>query len=135
MPTTTLLSPQLSGCLKLLIAAAQKCYDEWDASDPEYGDDEVGFGGICHLIADAFCEVLSDAGLECRTVSASCGEQHVWAIVLDGDVVWNVDIWPFRYERGGGYQWTKIPGVVFDESDLEINVWSGDPEEFHSLQD
>lgn len=108
-----------------LAKLAQKQYDEWDASDETYGDPEVGFGGICHLIVDEWADLL--AGMGYNTSSFSHSDQvHVSLTVWEdppeseeGNVeVWDVDLNPFLYEHGGGYTWTKIPGVTIQPEDI-----------------
>jgi hypothetical protein len=117
----------------LMVAAAQKVYDEWDSSDPEYGDAEVGFGGICHLIADEICSVLSNAGYEASTVSASMGDVHVYVLAKTQEGVYEVDIHPSYYETGGGYNWEKIPNVTFSESDISFNRITANPNDFEGM--
>lgn len=114
-----------------LAAAAQKVYDGWDAdSDSENGDPEVGFGGICQDIADAMAEVLNQAGIECATVSAAIGEQHVYVVARLDAGVFSVDIPPSVYEHGAGYNWKKIPNVKFTAPDIQIDKIDADPESF-----
>jgi hypothetical protein len=105
--------------------AAQKIYDQWDAeSDPEYGDPEVGFGGICHVIADEMADAISDIpGIEAASNSTEyAGGPHVNIIVTDNNrtEAYIVDIDPFRYETGGGYTWQKIKDVEFETNDVFI---------------
>ena len=109
--------------------AAQKVYDEWE-QDEEGCDVMLGTGGICQDIAEAVCNVLTEAGIECGTVSQEVGEQHVYAVARTDDGVYSVDISPYRYERGGGYCWKKIPDVQFDASDVDLYRMSVDPEDF-----
>jgi len=113
-----------------LAAIAQKQYVEWDASG-EYGDSIVGFGGICHLIADGWADLLSGHGYNVTTWSHS-DEVHVSLMVWEDtqeerDVdeefaqeveVVDVDLNPHIYEKGGGYNWAKIPNVTIDPSDI-----------------
>jgi hypothetical protein len=108
-----------------LAAAAQKVYDAWN-QDPNGDDAELGVGGLCQDVAYGMASVLGDAGIECTTVSAEIGEQHVWVVARtpSGDV-YDVDINPYRYETGGGYAWRKTPDVVFTPDDVEIN-YNGD---------
>jgi hypothetical protein len=115
-----------------LIRVAQKEYDEWDASDEDDGDSEVGFGGICHLIADAMADVLNGKGFEVATVSATSGDQHVWVVGKFAEGVYSIDISPYTYEKGSGYSWTKIPNVKLTESDLEVFKLDGDPDAFEN---
>ena len=104
-------------------------YDSWDQSG-EYGDPELGFGGICQDFADVMAEVLNAHGIEAVTQSASCGEQHVWTVAKLEDGIYMVDIPYSIYEQGGGYNWQKIPGVIFEPSDVVIEQMSPDPNEF-----
>jgi hypothetical protein len=118
-----------------LIKAAQKEYDEWDASDEEDGDPEVGFGGICHLIADAMADILNGKGFEVATVSATSGDQHVWVVGKFVEGVYSIDISPYTYEKGAGYTWSKIPNVRLTESDLEVIRLDVDPDAFENYID
>jgi hypothetical protein len=118
-----------------LALAAQSVYDEWDASDQEFGDCEVGFGGICHLIADAMASIIGDElPWACVTSVNHQDEVHVSLVVWvdpgteEGeppagdetvDAV-DVDISPYRYERGGGYEWTKIENVTIRPEDVTL---------------
>lgn len=104
-----------------LATVAQKVYDEWDASDPEFGDPEVGFGGICQNIAEALADAMQQHGFDIRIFDAQMGEQHVWTGVRHGDEAYHVDIPPGTYETGGGYNWKKIPGVTFTPDDIVID--------------
>lgn len=101
---------------------AQQVYDEWDQSDEDYGDPEVGFGGICDLIAEQICHVLGTANIECVSWnSGGMGENHTSVIANLADGVFEVDIPPHVYETGGGYTWQKKPGIVFDPRDVTIS--------------
>lgn len=100
---------------KELVRRAQAVYDEWD----EENIDEYAGGGICHLIADAFAEVLQAAGIDVCAVCSNC-EQHVYVICQLREGVYTLDLPYSTYEIGAGYSWEKIPDVVFDTSDL---VW------------
>lgn len=103
-----------------LAQAAQQVYDQWDASDPEFGDPELGFGGICQDISCAISGVLADHGIGTRELDAQTGEQHVWTFAHDGQHGYHVDIHPDHYETGGGYNWQKIPGVQFTPDHVSI---------------
>lgn len=100
---------------------AQQVYQEWDQSG-EDGDPELGFGGICDLIADQICHVLGQEGVECTSWNtAGMGENHTSVIANLADGVFEVDIPPHVYETGGGYTWHKRPEVVFDPRDVAIS--------------
>lgn len=109
--------------------AAQKVYDKWE-QDEEGVDETLGTGGICQDIAAGICDVMSRNGIDCSTVSQSIGEQHVYSICQIQEGVYEVDIPPYSYENGGGYTWTKIPNVKFDETYITIHRLSSDPSEF-----
>jgi hypothetical protein len=120
--------PDLKRLIPKLLKAAQEQYDSWN-QDEDGIDEEVGSGGICHLIADRHVEVISKAGIDCTTVSSS-HEVHVYTVAVLPSGVWLIDIRPENYERGGGYTWKKLPSVRFHHSDLTIELLSADPEDF-----
>jgi hypothetical protein len=100
---------------------AQQIYNEWDQSD-EDGDPELGFGGICDLIAEKICDVLGTAGIYCVSHNwGDSGDNHTSVIANLADGVFEVDIPYHVYETGGGYTWKKIPDVVFDPRDVVIS--------------
>lgn len=109
-----------------LAQTAQKVYDSWDKDYTE----ELGGGGICQDIADAMANILNEHGIEASPVSASVGEQHVYVIAKVVEGVFEVDINPYKYERGGGYNWTKIPNVKFHSSDISISMIHDDPKKY-----
>lgn len=110
-----------------LLAAAQRQYDAWDESDV----DTYAGGGICHLIADDLAQVLSRKGIEASSVSSS-HEQHVYVALQVAEGVYTLDIpWPV-YERGGGYNWTKLPSVTFEPQHLVWSQVSEHPSAFES---
>lgn len=120
--TITSLLPQLA-------AAAQNVYDQWD-QDQEGIDDVYGGGGICDDIADAFCTILQNHNLDCTTQYNEY-DTHTSTYVSDHEThtVYNVDIHPSHYEKGYGYNWTKIPNVQFKPNMISVNqiTW----EDFH----
>lgn len=116
-------------CAPEIMARVQQEYDAWDQSG-EYGDGDLGFGGICQNFAEIVAEILNMKGYETSTVSSTMGEQHVYAVTKMHDGVYEVDIPYWMYERGGGYNWTKIDGVRFSPNDLQITRLSPDPEQY-----
>ena len=114
-------------------AAAQRVYNEWDQSHPD-GDPELGFGGICENIADEIGNVVQSLGFDTGTMSAQCGEQHIWAIAyteiptLFGTEYegYHIDISPSIYESGYSYVWRKKKGVVFDANHVSITPIDAD---------
>lgn len=117
-----------------LANAAQRVYDGWD-QDEDGEDPMLGSGGICQDVAAAMCDVLTDAGVECQTVSQVSGEQHVYVVARTDSGVYVVDIPPGVYEEGGGYNWRKIPDVEFAPSDVVIRRLSPDPDDYHQYLD
>ncbi len=114
--------PEIAAAIPALVKVAQEQYDSWHQGD----DDELNGGGICHLIADAMAAVLSARDIACTTVS-SYHEVHVYVVAQLPSGVWQVDIRPGVYERGGGYTWTKIPDVTFEAADIEVSRLSSHP--------
>ena len=104
-------------------------YDSWDQAG-EYGDPELGFGGICQNFAEIMADVLNAHGIEATTQTAACGEQHVYVVAKLEDGIYEVDIPYHLYETGGGYNWQKIPGVVFEPADVVIYQLSANPDEY-----
>lgn len=104
--------------------AAQHVYNQWE-QDNEGHDEEYGYGGICQEIAAAIVDVIQERfkhnqDYEVGTVSATCGEQHVWTMIAVGNEGFEIDVDYRTYETGGGYNWQKIPDVVFDPEDITI---------------
>lgn len=141
------LPPEISAAMPSIIKVAQQTYDDWH-QDEEGLDEELGEGGICHLIAEEICSILASHGLDCGSVSAQVGEQHVWAVVKidgvrdeDGEYdrdnagVWSIDIPPGVYESGGGYSWRKKPGVAFEAADVVVTHESRDPDDFERFME
>jgi hypothetical protein len=118
-----------------LAARAQKVYDEWDASDPDGGDPEVGFGGICHLIADEIVDELMNQGAQATPHHCTVGENHVFVIGQFTEGVYEIDIPPGTYERGSGYNWTKLPDVTIEPDDISFERLSRDPRDFAEYTD
>lgn len=111
-----------------LVAAVQAEYDRWDETDI----DTYAGGGICHLIADTLVSVLDDGGITACTVSSNC-EVHVYVACQLAEGVFTLDVPHRLYEVGGGYSWTKVPGIRFDASCLDWFRLSADPMEFGSV--
>jgi hypothetical protein len=121
LPSVEALTPLLNE----LVTTAQRVYDGWQ-QDEDGMDDELGGGGICHLIAEDLASVLHRHGMEIYTVSAS-HEVHVYCVGAFQEGVYEIDIPHRRYETGGGYTWRKIPDVEFDEHDIAISRLDRDP--------
>jgi hypothetical protein len=103
---------------RALAAAAQKVYDEWQQNEEGY-DEELGGGGICHIIADEMSDVLFDNKI--YNLQTQCTDQpHVYLIGKFKEGIFTIDIPYYVYESGGGWTWKKKPDVKFDESHVEI---------------
>lgn len=107
-----------------LAAKAQQRYDEWEQDD-EGHDEWMGFGGICHEIADLFSDVFLEAGIDTTSIHFD-DVNHVACVAYDDDEGYIVDMPCGLYERGGGYRWRKIKDVVFEPSDITISRISRD---------
>ena len=107
------------------LKAAQADYDVWD----ETNTDQYAGGGICHIIADSICGVLTEYGIDCTPVSCNY-EQHVYVAAKFAEGVYTIDIPYWIYEAGGGFSWRKLPDVVFEPRDVVFHKVTSDPEEF-----
>lgn len=112
-----------------MAACAQKVYDAWEQDEDGF-DEELGGGGICHLIADEIAALLGDVGVEVTTVSAT-HEVHVYCVAQVAQGIFEIDVPHRLYERGGGYTWTKLPDVQFGPEDIVIYCLDHRPENFH----
>ena len=111
-----------------LIKVAQVEYDEWD----EENVDHYAGGGICHFIADEFCDVLSQHGINCSTVSSD-HEQHVYVVAQFAEGCYSIDLHYNYYETGGGFTWSKIPNVVLHPDDIHFYRASSNPRDFEEI--
>lgn len=116
---------QAKNLMPQILQAAQRDYDNWYESQT----DTYAGGGICHIIAESICDVLSDAGINCVTVSCS-HEQHVYVAAQFDEGVYTIDIPYYVYEEGGGFSWRKLPDIKFDANDVVFYKVSGDPADF-----
>ena len=98
--------------------AAQKVYDDWE-QDEEGLDPELGTGGICDAIANEIGWRMANFGGIAVLTEGS--DNHAWLVVYDDNEAYAVDIPASLYEEGGGYNWTKLPGIEFDESYVQID--------------
>jgi GNAT superfamily N-acetyltransferase/2'-5' RNA ligase len=128
------LEAQLAALRPQMAAAAQEIYDAWDQGgyrSSEGGDIEFGEGGICDSIAREIGGIIAS---KIRNVEVTDGGQdgddHAWTVAYRGKEVYGIDIPHTLYERGGGYSWTKVPGVTFGADDVEIFPMDVDPSEF-----
>lgn len=115
--------------LQKIAAAAQNQYDMWAQNEEGY-DEELGSGGICHLIAEELAGILCEVGIEAQTVS-STHEQHVYVVAKFREGVYQIDIPYHTYERGGGFTWKKLPGIIFDTGHVSIVKLDSNPQKFY----
>jgi hypothetical protein len=114
--------------LSKIVAVAQAEYDNWNQNEEGY-DEELGAGGICHLIAEEIAGVLSEQGINCSTVCSSY-EQHVYLVAQFREGVYMIDIPYHVYESGGGYTWKKKKDVKFDASHVVVSGLDSNPRKF-----
>lgn len=98
--------------------AAQEVYNSWE-QDPEEGDPELGFGGICDRVSQAITDVVihkyphldvADGGMD--------GDDHAFPVFYNDTEAVAIDIPPHVYETGGGYSWKKREGVTVHPDDI-----------------
>jgi hypothetical protein len=111
--------------LPKILTRVQEAYDAWDEQDT----DTYAGGGICHIIADKICDVLSTAGIDSSPVSCSHA-QHVEVAAKFSEGVYTIDIPYHIYETGGGFSWNKKPDVKFEANHVTWYPVSGDPDDF-----
>lgn len=104
----------------LIVQVAQEVYDAWNADHDEYGDVEFGFGGICDAISREIENIIvNNTDFEVAE-GGEPGGDHSWVIIKTPEGYYTIDIPCHLYERGGGYQWQKIPDVQFNAEDISI---------------
>jgi hypothetical protein len=121
--------------LNSLAKIAQEVYDKWDQNEEGY-DDEVGYGGICHIIADNIVSYLDRAGLGSKHNFCSVSDtyvQHVYVLAyieIENDEdeeetlynIYSIDIPYWVYEEGGGFTWKKLKDVQFTGDDVVVEL-------------
>jgi len=99
--------------------AAQKVYDNWEQDEEGY-DEVYGGGGICDDIADAMCNVIQ--GYDCfHLYNEHDCHTSIYVYDTENKEIYNVDIPPYKYEKGYGYTWEKIQDVELSNKDVQIN--------------
>lgn len=120
---------QIEALRPQMAAAAQKQYDAWHQDEDGY-DDELGSGGICHLIADDIASLLGRHGIEAYTVTRS-DVQHVHLIAPFREGIYEIDVPYWLYEQGGGFTWRKLPDITFQPDWVVIDRIDRDPANLH----
>lgn len=127
---------QLLNVAPMLAKASQRIYDKWDASADDDGDPEVGFGGICHLIAEDVAHLIAKHVKSSTPVTVTSNyEQHVYVVVRMPDGVYKVDIPYDLYETGSMFTWKKIQGVVFNKDFVTVEQLSAKPSDMRNFVD
>jgi hypothetical protein len=121
---------QAKNLLPMILPKVQKAYDDWDETEV----DTYAGGGICHILADAICDVLGNNGIECTPVSSS-HEQHVYVAGKFSEGIYIIDIPYHIYETGGGFSWKKIPNITFETGDVTFYRSSSDPADWENYTD
>lgn len=119
--------------LERMAMAAQREYDSWYQNE-EGMDEEMGTGGICHLIAEKLADILLENGIDAATVSSNY-EQHVYVVARFYEGVYIIDIPYSVYETGGGFTWKKLPNVKFDTHHVTIGRIDSNPKKFDQYTD
>jgi len=101
-----------------LTAAAQAVYDAWEQNH-EGTDPELGTGGICDRITEAFAQTLAQLGWE-TDEGGQEGDDHSFLLASKQTEKFLIDIPSHTYETGAGYSWKKKPGIRFQPEDLII---------------
>jgi hypothetical protein len=108
---------QLLSLRPQMAQAAQEVYDGWQGEE----DATFGYGGICDEIANAMAGVIVGTLSDVNTTDGGQeGDDHAWVVAYNSVEAYGVDIPPKLYERGSGYQWTKVPDITFLPQHVEI---------------
>ena len=105
-----------------LALSAQRVYNEWEQDEDGY-DEVYGAGGICDDIADAMCDIINNkTDYDCFHLYNE-HDCHTSIYVYDTTIkhIYNVDIPPYVYEKGTGYNWKKINNVSFNLNHINID--------------
>ena len=96
----------------LFAQEANKILEAWD-------DEE---GGACDAIAEALgnVAVMNVPGIDI-TEGGHDGDDHAYIMVYNDTECCILDIDPYTYETGGGYNWKLIPGAVVHPEHIIIH--------------
>jgi hypothetical protein len=130
------LQRKIKSLIPKMLPKVQKVYDNWDQDEEGYAEG-YGHGGICDDIAEAICDVLYTARIDCVSVynesfyhtspyAYDFSDFNIEEYEEQGDnrILIKVDIPPYVYEEGAGYIWKKIPNVKFTARDFVIEDMS-----------
>jgi hypothetical protein len=103
-----------------IVKAAQEVLDAWQVDEQGF-DEEFGAGGACDAIAIAISDLVANLDGIDIIQAGQDGDDHAWIIARRGDHAFEIDIPPYVYETGGGYNWKKKPNVQIQPSDIIIH--------------
>lgn len=112
----------------LFIEAAKKIYDEWEQDENGFSE-SYGAGGICDDIADAILSIIAQntnyEGFTFYDEYSYHTSVYVFYCYEDEEVgntgyLISVDLPYNYYEKGAGYNWTKIQDVEFKPEMISI---------------
>ena len=113
------LHSRLTDLLPKMARASQELYDDWEQDADGYSYD-YGHGGICDAVAMAWESVICQ---HMRRIGDTemFGDGHACLEVLYKDERCVIDLPAYIYEHGGGYSWTKRPGITITSDDFYIS--------------
>ena len=113
------LKARLTDLLPAFARVSQEVYDNWEQDEDGYSE-EYACGGICDRIASEWESVIS-SHIRRNVETEVFGDGHAYLEVIDRDERCVIDLPAGVYEYGGGYNWTKIPGVKITKEDFYIS--------------
>lgn len=104
-----------------LAYASQSVYDNWE-QDSQGVDEMYGAGGICDDIAEQIATTISDLTPYDTFTLYNEYDTHTsaYAFHIASKSLYKVDIPPYVYETGYGYNWNKKKNVIFNPAHFVI---------------
>ena len=113
---------KLKSLIPDFIKTAQTVYNDWEQSE-DGESEEYGTGGICDVIADEMCNVVyekTDYNCFSNYNEIDC-HSSIYVYDSDNKLLFNVDIPPYVYETGTGYNWKKLKNIQFQKEDVILH--------------